>query len=180
MFNAVQLKTEPNKTLDNLAFLPSYARFILTDRLEQYVREQIRLSQYYRPPLMKFLQNMDEKELFELGKKTSTEFLTYLSNNQARKQIEDSVINWRANRLPSIDKNDIAAEDITLVNYIRKTALQHFIPEYCSDTYQVISLIKEIDLFFVEAETASANTYLQILTDPIEEHSPLCSQVNNP
>src|SRR5688500_211977 len=147
--------------------------------IREYSKIQIRLSREMKVPLLKFLDALSEADLEALTMQSASEFLGYLANNKAQQQIEDSIRKWLANQLPKVDKHEIAAEDITLITYIRKQALLHFIPGYCNSSVQMIELIKEIDYYSLQSETASTNTYINILKEKIEEHAYLLEKVNN-
>ncbi|HWJ30546.1 MAG TPA: PAS domain-containing protein, partial [Flavisolibacter sp.] len=175
----MQIKADTEFSIQNLTLLSSYAQFLLSHRLEEYVREQVWLSRQYQLPLLKYFSQMTDEDLIELARESSREFLTYLANNNARLQIEKAIQNWVSNQLPDIDKMDVTAEDITLANFIRKRSLLKFIAEYCRDAEQIIELIKEIDLYILESETAFTNTFLRLLHQDIEEHSLLLQKINN-
>lgn len=110
---------------------------------------------------------------------SAREFLTYLSKNRAEEQIESSIIKWIKNQLPVIDQKDIVAEDITLLNYIRKQSFLHFLPFYTQDINVLLELMKEIDLYTTRSVTESTNTYIDLLRNHIEEQSYLTERITN-
>src|SRR5437764_4371918 len=106
--------------------LPAYATFLLNHHLDAYVTESIRLSYEVEVPLLKHLRHLSPQEQFQISKHTSTEFLTYLSQNRAQDQIKDSLQRWLTNQLELIDKYDIDAGDITIINYVRARVLKRW------------------------------------------------------
>ncbi|MFL5788486.1 MAG: PAS domain-containing protein, partial [Flavisolibacter sp.] len=175
----MQTQAETRLTLKDLNYLPSLAGYILNNRLQEYVNLQLQLSRKLNIPLLSAFVHFTDQQILDLSLKTSTEFLSYIFQNKAEEQIENGIANWIANRLPFLDKNDIKAEDITLLTYIRKQSFLHFIPEYCSNTEQILDLIKEIDLYCLESETRSTNTYIKLLKDRIEENIHFIEKINN-
>ena len=161
------LKTDLDVT--DLRYLPGFAEFVLQEHLESYVQEQLRISEEINIPLRKFLQSLSADKILEVGKANATELLTFLAKNQAREQIEFSLQRWISNRLPGLNKNEISAEDISLVNYTRKQALLKFVPFYTNDILESIELIKEIDKFMLAFEMASTNVYVRLLKEDIRE-----------
>ena len=159
--------------------LPAYASYLLRDRLDDYVKENLRLSYEVNLPLLKFLQHLNEEEKFQLSKKTSAEFLAYLSENRVRQQIEDSLRRWLDNQLPILGKYDIDAKDITIINYVRAKVLKHWLPEYTSDVDLILKLNDEIDLLALGQNTTSTNAYIQILKERIEEELHFSQNVIN-
>ena len=167
----MQLKSETRRSLRNLKYLPSFAAYILNHKLKDFVRLQIKLSRELNVPLLKALAHLNEEQIEALSTATSTEFLNYISENKAEQLIEKSMAQWASNTLPTIDKYDISADDITQITYIRKQNFLNFIPEYCSSTEQAIELVKEIDLISLESETRSTNFYINLLKQRIEENT---------
>lgn len=161
----MKTSTETRTSLDNLLHFPSFAQYILHQHLDDLVAMQLRISEEVEIPLMKFFAGMSYEQKFEIAKKGITDLLTNLSQNNARLQITNAVKRWTENLLPVVKREDIAAEDITVVMYIRKKALLHFLPEYCKSSDQLVKLIEEIDLFLFHAETAYTNAYINLLKE---------------
>ena len=162
----------------DLKHLPAFAAYILEHRLHEYVVRLLETSRAFNLPLLKLVAHLNEDELIELGKTTSTELLEFLAQNKAMEQIEHGVKTWMANELPVVGKMEITAEDINLLIYTRKKVLLDLIPEYSRDMDQLIELIKEIDLYHMYSEMASTNAYINILKENIDEKAHLVEKVN--
>ncbi|MFL5739826.1 MAG: PAS domain-containing protein [Flavisolibacter sp.] len=175
----MKTKTETRLSLEQLHYLPSFAEYLRQHRLKDFVLAQLKHSREVEIPLMKFFQNFSEDQMLEMGMQSAKEFLGYLAENKAKQQIEDSVRQWKDNQLPQVNKNEIEAEDITMVTYIRKKSLVQFIPDYCSQIDQVIELVNEIDLFLTTSETILTNTYIDLLKERIKEDTLLIEKVNH-
>lgn len=163
----VKTKKEINTSLDSLSYLPGFARYILQQRLNDFAALQFQFPEEVEIPLTKFMGHMPDEEKFEMAKKSAKELLTGLSQNKAKQQIENSIKRWMNNRLPLIQKEDIAAEDITMAMYLRKKTFLHFLTDYCNDPYQIIKLIEEIDLYLFHAEAAYTNTFINLLKETL-------------
>ncbi|HUR12238.1 MAG TPA: PAS domain-containing protein [Flavitalea sp.] len=159
--------------------LPAFAGFILAKHHQEFVVEQLRLSKEVNIPLLALLEPLGEKKIMELSLSSSAEFLTYLKDNQAQKQIDDSFKRWMSDKLPVLTREQIVTEDITLVNYIRRQAFLHFIPLYTEDIPEIMNLIREIDLFLLESETISANGYIRLLKNKINEELYFKEKITN-
>ncbi len=157
-------------------YLPSYARYILENHLDSYVQESIRIAREIDLPLLKYLKNFSEEQLFALSKKTSIEFLTYFVENKARDQINEAIKRWFSDQLPIITRENIIAEDITQISYLRKQVLLKFLPAYGRDLYESLEIVKEIDQFILEAETVSTKMYIDLLKEKISENEQLYKQ----
>ncbi|MBC7827933.1 MAG: PAS domain-containing protein [Chitinophagaceae bacterium] len=165
----MQTAVKNHLEITDLKYLPEFAGFLLNNHLDAYVNEQIRLSREINLPLLKFFESLPEERILEIAKATSVEFLNYLAKNKAREQVESALKKWLSNQLPVINKDEIVAEDITLINYVRKQVLLHFIPRYTISVAESVELIKEIDRFILVSETVSTNTYMQLLKNDIRE-----------
>jgi PAS domain S-box-containing protein len=167
----VETKTNETISIDNLVYLPQFASFLLNEKLDEFVQKQLDNAFEQHIPLLRYLFSMPEEERFALAKRTSSEYLTFLANNQASEQISQSMQQWKANELPVIERDQIVTEDITLVNYMRKKTMLYFIPDYTKDPLEIIELIKEMDLFFVKSITTATKTYIGILQENLQENA---------
>ena len=148
-------KTKPS--LEHLTYLPSYAQYILQHRLDDFSQYQLMVAEEIEIPMLHFFNDIPHDQRLQITKTNAKEFLTYLAQNEARQQIEDSLKRWKENLLPVISKEDIAPEDITLIAFLRKKSLTHFIADYTSDINDAVEIIKEVDLFLGTVETAATS-----------------------
>lgn len=167
----MQAKTERKIQIESLTYLPEYAQFILENRLNDYASFQLKLGRDLKLPLLKNLDHLSEDQLKEFTRSSAAEFLKYLADNKAKDQIKDSKDKWITKRFPVIKTEEIVAEDITLVTYIRKQAFLRYLPEFSTDMERSIEIIKELDLFLMESETVLTNTYVNLLHTHINEHA---------
>lgn len=152
--------------------LPGFAQFILEKHLDDFVKEQFRLSQQFHLQLLENITSrFSEEQLVEYGKKTSAEFLEYLSKDQAYKQIEGSMEKWLADQLEVIGKFQIHAQDITVINFIREQSFKQLIPLYTNDLTKALGLSSEIDALMLGNTTTATELYVNILKSKIEEES---------
>ncbi|RYZ29311.1 MAG: PAS domain S-box protein, partial [Chitinophagaceae bacterium] len=163
--------------MDHLLYLPGFAHYILAEKLHEYVQKQLDYSFELEIPLLKFFLKMPEEQRFEIGKKTSTEFLTYLADNRAGEQIRSSMQQWKLDQLPVVDKESIAVEDIALINYVRKKAMLDLVAGYTTNVYDIIELAKEIDYFSTEAIRVATNNFIGLYKERLEEHTHFIQKV---
>lgn len=149
--------------------LPAYAEYLLKDKTDELVKEQLRLAREVDFPLLKHLSSLSEEELFEVSAKSSRELLGFMAENRLDAYITQSIERWVNSYLPLITRDQILAEDITLGNYIRKTAYAKFIPGYTQDVREAIALLGELDVFVQHAELASIRTVMVIQQEKINE-----------
>lgn len=152
-------------------FLPDYAQFLLTNKLEEFIAELLKLSREVKIPLLKYFASFSEQELLELSRKSNKEFLTALIENKMEDHLSISMKNWKDNRLPLITRDQIAAEDITLASFIRKKALLKFLPDYTADPVEIIDLVKELDQYILQSESNSIQLYFDIQQEKLKENA---------
>ena len=151
-------------------FLPSFANFILDNYLDEYVKEQIRLSKEIDLPLLKYFASLSEGEMVDLLKKTNTENLRLISQNKIKEQIQIANNSWVNNQISLLSRDEIVAEDIAKTSYMRSQCFLKFIPAYTEDPTEIIELITEINRFALETDTLATDTYIDLLQKRIKEH----------
>lgn len=165
-------------SLNDLQTLPAFATFLLTHKLDEYCRKQIETSSELNIPVLRFFTNMPAGELYTLTKEKSIEFLSSLAENRAGAFIEESIHQWRTNHLPRIDKGDLNAEDITLINYMRKKVFLHFLPDYTQEPSVILALAKELDYFHINYQNIAFNTFIDLLKAKNEEQLHFIRKIN--
>lgn len=167
----VEVATKQQAGKLQFRFLPGFAEYLKNKKLEEYIRVQVRYSREVDLPLMRFFDNMSDDQIAVISIPSTTSFLDSIINGTVQEHIEESNRKWLANRLEIIDKYDVALEDILLVSYIRKKAMQAFLPEYTAVMADALAILSEIDALNVEADIHATNTYTSILKDKLGEHS---------
>ena len=152
--------------------LPGFAQFILERHLDDFIKEQFRLSRQFNLPLLENITSrFTEEQLVEFSKRTSAEFLDFLSKDKAYEQIQSSMAKWLDDQLEVIGKFQIVAQDITVINFIREQSFKKLIPLYTSDLTQALDLSSEIDALMLGNTTTATDLYVNILKSKIEEES---------
>jgi PAS domain S-box-containing protein len=154
---------------DKLIFhhLPSYAAYLLEHKLTEYVKEQFLYFREEDIPLARFYKNLSEKQLLELGKKSAEELLRAFSENKARHFITHSSTKYIENNIPSMEREEIMAEDITTLSFVRRKVLRHFLTCYTTDLLIYEQVMEEIDRFTAESEALSFKVFLEIQKEKI-------------
>jgi len=164
---------EPAPTKDKLQFsyFPDYARFVREHHLLSYIAHQLEGARALNTPLLKIFGDLPDQQIIELSIPGHTEFLKAAEENKLSQLISDSMRKWLNDQLEIVGKDDIEAEDITQVSHLRKAALLHFLPLYTGDLTTALAIIREIDVYQLESDTLSTNTYISILQNRINEHT---------
>lgn len=158
-----------NKNNDLLLFthLPGYASFLLANRLDEYVQRQLRISKEEKVPLLRFFSHLTDEQLAEMSKKATREFFHMLISNQASAFITNATTNYVKNTLPSIRREEVIAEDITIISLVRRKVLRSFLSEYTESFDMCCNIMEEVDRFVAQSETASFNAFIQIQQEQI-------------
>jgi len=175
----VRTKTEHTLSIDNLVYLPSFAEYLLQNKLHQFVEIYLKTSKEMNIPLLKFFEGLPEEQAISISTELNRELLSLLSKNKARQQIEGSLKRWSSNQLPQFKKEDVTAEDITLISHLRNKVFLYFIPDLYQEIETAIEVIQELDLFLAEFETAMFNTYFELFKTKIDEHAHFIETITN-
>jgi len=146
-------------------YLPAYAAYVRDNYLVPYIQEQIRLSRQLNLPMLKYFEGMPDDELITMGIESHRDFLNNAEQNTLQDLLNRSLQLWVDDKLGMLKREEIAAEDITLASYIRKHALIKFLPNYTNDIYETIHIIKDIDTYNIESDTAATNIYIALQKD---------------
>jgi PAS domain S-box-containing protein len=158
--------------------LPAFARFILNNHLADFAAEQVSLSRSMKLPIMLSLSGrFTDEQITDIAIKSSTEYLGFIEENKGLEQIKESMAKWMQDQLEIVAKGDIAAPDITLLNYIRGQAFKKFIPFFTTVLETALLINSEIDLLLLGSTTTSTSIYIEILRNKIAEQSKLASKV---
>lgn len=152
----------PEKGGLDFQFLPQFAKWVETNKLDEYVRLQIELSRKEKIPLLKHFSHFSEEQMLEIGKISALEFLGALADNKAEEFISNSVEKWLSNELELVDKHNIVAEDIGLVSLIRRYGLRTLLQDYTSDIPQFRKTMIEVDRFTTFSDIAAFNALFKI------------------
>lgn len=167
----MQTAIEKVKADLDFIYFPQFAKFLLDNHLTELVREQFHLSNQMQLRLLIYFASMTEDERIELSKKTTGEFLRYISENKASEQIEDAKQRWLKDQLPNFSRDQVIAEDILAISYVRKQAFLKFVPLFTTDISHAVELMKEIDKYLLVSETVFTETYIDLLKKRIDEHA---------
>jgi len=157
---------------------PGFAKFLLETHLDNFVKEQLFISREVEIPLLKYFENLSEEALINLSTESIAEFFECIAANNIKKYIADALEKWVSNQLPIVERDQVIAEDITLVSYIRKKTLIKFLPLYTTDLDIIIKIIDEIDQFFLKYETLCFDTFNNMQQEKINRHLHFIEKVN--
>ena len=156
-----------NKKNVPLKYLPGYSRFLMKELLTEFAVELLRISREEDVPLLRYFASFTEEEFIKLGTASAGEMLSYLSENNLAGYIDKSTNDFIANRLPNVEREEIIAEDITLVSLVRRKAFRNFLPRYTTDLQVFAHVMEDVDRFVVLTEAASFNAYNKIQQENI-------------
>jgi PAS domain S-box-containing protein len=128
---------------------------------------QLQYSREENVPLLAYFKQLQEPELVALAVKGSHEFLTSLSENAIPAFIQKATEGFIKNQLPSIDREQVVTDDITIVSFVRRKSLRYFLTRYTSSFEQFSQVMEEVDHFIMISESASFNAYLSVQQDKI-------------
>src|SRR4051794_22540441 len=141
-------------------YFPPFAQFILDNKLKEFAAKTLQLSREVNLPLLKLFHSYTDEELIQLSIQNLKQSLTFFAENKANEIIKNSVRSWVNNDIPMISRDDVVADDITLVSFVRRKALREFLPLYTNDFSLFSNIMQEVDEFSTQSETVSLNLLL--------------------
>jgi hypothetical protein len=164
--------------LNNLQYLPAYAGFLLAEKLDDYCQFTLTEGARMDLQIMKIFQALPHAEQQSILRQSVTELFTLLSRNEAANYIAISNERWQLNHLSFIERDAVAAGDITGVIALRKKAFVHFIADYTSQPSEILNLVSDIDLFLNEHLNIATNTYIELLKEKLQDHTHFIEKSN--
>lgn len=157
----------PNAITDKLEFkyLPDFAKYVLENRLDDYVSQQLELSRKFEMPILKYFQHMNEDELKAYSKKANTDFFLSIINNRVQEDIDASLADFKNNQLDFVRNDQIQLDDLLLASYLRKTNLTSIAKTYTRDPDLLLEIIAELDRFFIAYDRSTTNMYIRLLLE---------------
>jgi len=168
----INLDSPTRKRLE-FKFLPGYAHFLLENKLEELAILQINLFKEIKPPLFRYFENRSDGELISMGITGLRKLLTALAAGKSVEYIENSLRDWLNNQMPQISRNQLEAEDITMISLIRRKVLRKFIEEFAADFHSAVQILNELDDFTTVSETISLKLLLTLQQDLYEQNQKL-------
>ncbi len=147
----------------NFSHWPAFAAFIREHHMVTYAKNLLSLSREADIPIMKLIAHLPEEQLLELTIQGHGEFLENVEKNILREHLNEGLKKWEEDQLGIISNEDIAMEDITIGTFIRKKAMLGLLPLYTTDPFEIIEIVKEIDIFDTESINLSTNLYFKLL-----------------
>jgi PAS domain S-box-containing protein len=150
-------------------YLPDYARFLLDNKLEDYCRESLRISRELNIPLLKYFDDVPDDQLIAMGMKLNAETLSLFATNNSQEVIENSRRNWIANRLPIVQREQVVADDISLVSFSRRIVMRYFLPSYTTDVEYALGVMNDVDRFTTIHDISLLNAFIKSQQENINE-----------
>ncbi len=151
----------------NFKYLPAYAQYLFDNRLTDYSRALLKISRKIDLPLLRYFVGMTDDQLIAMGMERNGEMLKLFSQNKATEIIENSAKNWVVNSLPMIQRDQVIAEDIILVNFSRRKALRDLLHGYTQDVVLFGQIMEEVDRFTVVLDTILFNAFIHLQQEKI-------------
>jgi hypothetical protein len=147
-------------------YLPDYAKFLLNEKLDEYVTVGIRFCRELDLPMLRPLAKMPERELLELSRDSNKEILTALSNNDIVPFIEKNIKNFVENKVNDkqgnklIDKTEVVVEDLILAFYIRRKLFSFFLHSYTQNAVLHMLIASEVDYYTTQEHLLTSKAYV--------------------
>ena len=147
-------------------YLPDYAKFLLDNKLDEFVTVGIRFCRELDLPMMRPLSRITESELVKLSRASNREMLAALASNSVTDFILKNIDNYVNNRLTDsegekiLDRADVIAEDIILAFYIRRKLFSFFLQSYTQNAVLHTLILGEVDYYTTQEHLFTTKAYI--------------------
>lgn len=148
-------------------YIPEYAKFLLNNKLDEFIVVGIRFCRELDLPMLRPLAKMPEKDLLELSRESNREILTALAKNDIVPFIEKNIEKYVTNNMLDksgnklLDKTEVVAEDIILAFYIRRKLFSFFLQSYTQNAVVHMLIASEVDLYTTQEHLLTTKAYLE-------------------
>lgn len=161
--------TKRQEKLD-FTLLPDYAGFLLREKLKEFSAAMLKISREEKIPILKYFETLSEEQIVSVSIETSREILKYLAQNKVQDYITINQKNWVENQFPYLlQTENILAEDIVKLSFIRRKVFRQFLPDYTDDHTQWCGIMEEIDYLTTAQEENSINTLIILNQKKLQE-----------
>ncbi|MHA4845471.1 PAS domain-containing sensor histidine kinase [Flavitalea antarctica] len=148
---------------------PGFAKYILDNHLEEYLRREVTFSKSMNIPVWEHFKDAPIEDVVTNSRNYYTEFLEGVANNSILDNMTKWVRQYRQDLLTHINSAQITPEDILLTHAARKKTLLSFLPGYTPDTSLILQIIDELDLIFARYNVLAADNYIDLLNEKMLE-----------
>ena len=135
-----------------MSILKSYASYILSEKFDELLDFHHKTLLKYKIPILDKLQNINEPEFINSIRINLQVFLESLINGTQLQLVLKRMEEWRQNRLPGIDKNEISLFDITSIYSGQKYSLISFIPKFTNNANDAIAIATLLEDYYKEVQ----------------------------
>ncbi len=163
----MEVKAKQYKWIYNV--LPVYARWILENKLNEFVLLSIQLCRKEELPLIAHLSRFSDEELVGFSTESNIQSLTGLAENTIEQHIFEQLKKWIDNKLGFVEQDEIVAEDLSIGQLIKRRGFYEFLDEYTTDKSLIKALIFEIDSYTSQEELIFYKTYIDLQQDKVRK-----------
>jgi len=156
---------------DDMKFsvIPEFARFILDNHLDDYIRKEVSISRAMNIPLWEQFRGVSDEDIISNSKEYYTKFLSCLAENSCRQHLQDAINSYRLDLLTHVNREMITAEDLLLTQAARKKTMLSYLRFYTSDPDLFVKVIEEMDALFLRYNIESTHTFIELLNQKMLE-----------
>lgn len=157
-------------TIKAMKNLKSFSEYLRAECLPQLAKEYLDIVLELNIPIVKLV---IERKIFpditgENGIKMTMagldKFLASIIDETVFENAKQSLKQWEEGKLPipGLEKKDIHPSDLVLVYAAQKSALYKFLPAYCKNAQEAVSIMKELEDYYMKVQNQAIQTLFKI------------------
>lgn len=151
--------------------LKNYSIFLLENHLDALGKDVVENAIQAELPVLKLLSNYSKEQLISLSVEAlKTDILNPIIQETPFQKQEENIEKWKTNSL-IVPANQLNMMDVTSIQNVRKNTFTNFILFYNCPIATLVSLVKEINLFFDTCIDLGLKAYEEIRQKELLEKS---------
>jgi PAS domain S-box-containing protein len=160
-------------------YAKEFATYLLSNKLQEASAENIRLTRNLNLPLLELFAHLPEDELLRMTQHSLQLFFEQMIAGTALDAALGEIDKWKADQVPGIPRQKVSVSDLVISYSIRRQLFLHFLPQYTSDPTQIVQVMQEIEMFYIQLERYAFQAFIDIQSEELHKKNEFLSSLIN-
>ncbi len=151
--------------------LKDFIKYLRENRLREAGLYNLNILKGMDIPLIKLAQkkglikSLDDEDTVKTSIENFGKFLSSLEDGTAIEKAKTRLKDWEEDKIPGFSKHEILPSDLVLAYAAQKTAIQHFLPDFTSDSKEAIEILRELEDYYTHIQNNAIQLVFKIQKD---------------
>jgi|SRR6185312_14661535 len=150
--------------------LQSFSTYLKTSCLKKLTLSYIEILKSSNIPLVKLITerkvypDLNEEDAVKMTMASLEKFLTSIEKGTFYKDAQEGMLLWKENKMPmkGITRDEIIPSDLVLIFSVQKKAILKFLPSFCKNPAECLSIIEELDNYYTQVGSEAVKMLFDI------------------